>query len=152
VNQGRAVDPLERLQNEIGRCPYHEFLRLEAVTADADQGVVILRLPYRAEFRLAYDSDVFHGGVLAALVDITGHAAVACRTGRVSPTVDLRTDFLAAARGEALLATGRVLKAGRSVARADVKVRDPRGVVVVAARATFSTLGGATTTGDREDA
>jgi len=142
VNQGpdTDIDALGLLQDEIGRCPYHEFLRLEAVTAEADQGVVVVRLPYRAEFGLAYDNDVFHGGILAALVDVTGHAAIACRTGRVSPTVDLRIDFLAAARGEALLATGRVVKAGRSIARADVEIRDPKGVVVVVARGTFSTL------------
>ncbi len=139
MSQHSALDPLQRLHDEIGRCPYHEFLRLEAVSAQPERGLVVVRLPYRSEFRLAYDSNVFHGGVLAALVDVTGHAAVACSTGRMSPTVDLRVDFLATARGEALLATGRLLRAGRSIARSDVEVRDPRGVVVVAGRATFST-------------
>ena len=131
------MDPLTRLRAEIARCPYHDFLRLEAVSAHAD--MVVLRLPNRPDFRLAPDSDAIHGGVLAALVDVTGHAAVACTTGRVSPTIDLRTDFLAQARGEALVATGRLLKAGRSIARADVEVRDGSGVLVVAGRGTFST-------------
>jgi len=103
---GSDIDALGLLLNEISRCPYHEFLGLEAVTAEAERGVVVVRLRYRAEFGLSYDNDVFHGGVLAALVDVTGHAAIACKTGRVSPTVDLRIDLLAAARGEALLATG----------------------------------------------
>jgi uncharacterized protein (TIGR00369 family) len=126
-----------RLREEIARCPYHDFLRLEAVSADVE--TVVLRLPNRPEFRLAPDSDAIHGGVLASLVDVTGHAAVACATGRVSPTIDLRLDFLALARGEALVATGRLLKAGRSIARADVEVRDDSGVLVVAGRGTFST-------------
>ncbi len=132
-----AVEPMIRLREEIARCPYHDFLRLEAVSADVD--TVVLRLPNRPEFRLAPDSDAIHGGVLASLVDVTGHAAVACTTGRVSPTIDLRLDFLALARGEALVATGRLLKAGRSIARADVEVRDSSGVLVVAGRGTFST-------------
>jgi uncharacterized protein (TIGR00369 family) len=132
-----SVDPMVQLREEIVRCPYHDFLRLEAVSADAES--VVLRLPNRPEFRLAPDSEAIHGGILASLVDVTGHAAVACTTGRVSPTIDLRIDFLALARGEALVATGRLLKAGRSIARADVEVRDSSGVLVVAGRGTFST-------------
>jgi acyl-coenzyme A thioesterase PaaI-like protein len=38
-----------------------------------------------------------------------------------------------------LTATGRLLKAGRSIARADVEVRDTAGVLVVVGRGTFST-------------
>ncbi len=130
---------LERLRAEVARCPYHDFLRLVAVDADPAGEWVVVRLPFRAEFRLAADSDAFHGGVLATLVDVTAHAVVACTVGRVAPTIDLRVDFLALARGDALTATGRLLRAGRSVARADVEVHDPGGRLVVAGRGTFST-------------
>ncbi|MCW2898553.1 MAG: hypothetical protein JWO67_818 [Streptosporangiaceae bacterium] len=133
------VDLLGRLREEVARCPYHDFLQLAAVSADAETRSVVVRLVNRPEFRLASAGDAIHGGVLAALVDVTGHAAVACATGRVSPTVDLRIDFLAMARGETLTATGRLLKAGRSIARADVEVRDTAGVLVVVGRGTFST-------------
>jgi uncharacterized protein (TIGR00369 family) len=137
-----TVQAFDRLEVEIARCPYHDFLRPEAVGADSEDGTVVIRLPFRPEFRLATDSDFFHGGVLAALVDITAHAAVAVKTGRVSPTIDLRIDYLKAARGAELIAEGKVLRAGRSIARADVEVRDQDGVVVVGGRGTFSTLGG----------
>lgn len=130
---------LARLRQEIERCPYHGFLQLEAVGADAETRSVVVRLVNRFDFRLAPDSDAVHGGVLAALVDVTGHAAVACTTGRVSPTADLRVDFLGMAKGDALTATGRLIKAGRSIARADVEVRDAAGVLVVVGRGTFST-------------
>ncbi len=139
MNTGETADPLGQLREEIARCPYHDFLRVEAVDADAETGAVVVRLPNRPEFRLAPDSDAFHGGILAALVDVTGHAAVACAIGRISPTVDLRIDFLAIARGEALTATGRPLKVGRSIARADVEVRNAEGALVAAGRGTFST-------------
>jgi uncharacterized protein (TIGR00369 family) len=132
-------DTRARLRGEIQRCPYHRFLRLEAVSADAERRSVVVRMPNRPEFRLDPDSDAIHGGVLAALVDVTGHAAVACTTGRVAPTVDLRIDYLSAARGKALTATGWLLKAGRSIARADVEVRDEEERLVVAGRGTFST-------------
>ncbi|HEX8868521.1 MAG TPA: PaaI family thioesterase [Lentzea sp.] len=129
---------VERLEAELNRCPYHDFLRPQAVAADA-AGVVV-RLPLRPEFGAARDSDLVHGGVLAALIDITAHAAVAVEVGRMVPTIDLRIDYLKAARGSALVARGFVLRAGRSIARADVEVRDEAGVVVAGGRGTFSTL------------
>jgi uncharacterized protein (TIGR00369 family) len=131
---------LEQLRAEMQRCPYHEFLRPKAVSVDPGTGTVVVRLPYRPEFRLAYDSDFFHGGVLAALVDITGHAAVAITTGRVAPTIDLRIDYMKRAGGPELLASGRVLGSGRSIARADVEVCDVNGTPVVQGRGTYSTL------------
>jgi uncharacterized protein (TIGR00369 family) len=130
--------PLTRLRTELARCPFHDFLQPEAVSAD-DEGTVLVRLAFRREFRLAPDSDLFHGGVLAALVDITGHAAVAVRVGRVAPTIDLRIDYLGAAVGTELFATGRVLRAGSSIGRADVDVVGPDGRTVVCGRGTFST-------------
>lgn len=135
---GRA-ERLDRLHAEVARCPYHDFLGLVALNADPAGEWVVIGLPFRPELRLAADSDAFHGGVLATLADVTAHAVVACTIGRVAPTIDLRIDFLALARGELLTATGRLLRAGRSVARADVEVRDPGGRLVVAGRGTFST-------------
>jgi uncharacterized protein (TIGR00369 family) len=132
-----TAEALDRLRAEIARCPYHDFLRPEAV--DVASGIVVVRLPYRPEFGLAREGYAFHGGVLAALVDITGHAAIALEVGHVSPTIDLRIDYLAAALGTELIASGRVLQAGGSIARADVEVRDRRGSVVVTGRGTFST-------------
>lgn len=136
---GTTGEPLTRLREEIERCPYHDFLCLEAVSADPERQSVVVRMFNRPEFRLDPGSDAVHGGVLAALVDVTGHAAVACTTGRVSPTVDLRVDYLSTARGEVLTATGRLLKAGRSIARADIEVRDERNLLVAVGRGTFST-------------
>jgi uncharacterized protein (TIGR00369 family) len=135
-----TLQPLERLRRELLRCPFHDFLGLEAVDVELATSSVIVRLPYRQEFRHSRDHDFFHGGLVAALADITGHAAVAVALGRATPTIDLRVDYLRPARGAALLATGHVRRAGRSIATADVEVRDPGGVTVACGRGTFSTL------------
>lgn len=137
-------EALRRLRTEIDRCPYHDVLRPEAVDADMDAGTVQVRLRFRPELGISTDSDVFHGGVLASLADLSGHAAVAVRTGRVSPTIDLRIDYLRAAGGGSVLATAAVLKVGRSIARADIHIRDAEGSLVVVARGTFSTRPDAT--------
>lgn len=131
---------LDRLQFEMERCPYHEILKPEAFGVDPVRCSVTVRLPFRPEFRAAYDSQTFHGGVIAALIDIAGHAAIAVQTGRVSPTIDLRIDYLKPAAGDALLATGRILRLGKAVGRADIEVHDPAGALVAAGRGTFSTV------------
>jgi uncharacterized protein (TIGR00369 family) len=138
-----AAEAMNRLEVELARCPYHEFLRPEAVEANAEQGIVVVRLPYRNELGLAYEAEHFHGGVLAGLIDLTGHAAIAVTRGAVSPTIDLRVDFLRPASPPAVWAEGSVVRAGRSDARVDVDVRDAGGVVVAQGRGTFSTVGGA---------
>ena len=69
---------------------------------------VVIRLPFRPEFCRGPKEPYFHGGVIAALIDLTGHAAVAVGLGRAAPTIDLRIDYLRPASGDGLLATGRV--------------------------------------------
>ncbi len=129
---------LEGLQHELERCPFHGLLQLEAVRVDADHTVV--RLPFRPELGLEHGGEVFHGGVLASLIDITAHAALAVRVGSVVPTVDLRIDFLRVAAAPGVFAEAKVLRLGRALGRADVDVRNAQGDLVACGRGTFSTL------------
>jgi uncharacterized protein (TIGR00369 family) len=110
------------------------------VSVDAQSGTVTIRLPYREEFRRAPDAPGYHGGVIAALIDLAGHAAVAVTVGRMVPTIDLRIDFLRAPAGGDLTARGKLLRAGRSIARADVEILDDTNNVVAVGRGTYSTL------------
>ena len=133
-------DAMARLRAEMERPPYHAVLRPQPVAVDAHAGTVTIRLPYREEFRRAPDAPGYHGGVIAALIDLAGHAAVAVTVGRMVPTIDLRIDFLRAAAGGDLTARGKLLRAGRSIARADVEILDDTNNVVAVGRGTYSTL------------
>jgi uncharacterized protein (TIGR00369 family) len=133
-------DAMARLRAEMERPPYHAVLRPQPVAVDAESGTVTIRLPYRDEFRRAPDAPGYHGGVIAALIDLAGHAAVAVTVGRMVPTIDLRIDFLRAPAGGDLTARGKVLRAGRSIARADVEILDDTNNVVAVGRGTYSTL------------
>lgn len=135
------LSPLERLQFELDHPPYHGFLRPEAISADAEAGRVEIRLPFRAEFQRAPDRPEYHGGVIAGLIDLTAHAAVAVKIGRMAPTVDLRIDYMRPATAD-LLARGSVRRAGRTLAVADVEVSDASGKIVALGRGTFSTSAG----------
>jgi uncharacterized protein (TIGR00369 family) len=136
---GEPVDALTALQNEVVRCPFHDLLQLQAVSAN--DGETVIRLPHRSALGLSRTNENFHGGVLAALVDITAHSAIAILSGAVAPTVDLRIDYLKPANGSYMEATARVLRAGRTLARVDVTVRNPQGETVVCGRGTFATPG-----------
>lgn len=133
-----AEGALARLAHEMANPPFHDILRPQPVSVAAD-GEVVVRLPFRPEFCRGRGSPFYHGGVLASLVDLTAHAAIAVRVGRTVPTIDLRVDFLRAAPAGDLLATGRILIVGRSVGRADVEIRSDEGKVVAVGRGAFST-------------
>lgn len=130
---------LDRLKVEMARAPYHAFLEPEPVSVDEAAGEVKILFRAKPDFRRAYDSEDLHGGVIAAMCDIAAHAAVAVRLGAMAPTIDLRVDYLAPARGD-LVAKGRLLRLGRSIGRADVEISDANGKMVAAGRAVFSAL------------
>lgn len=131
---------LARLRHELAHPPFHAVLRPEAVSADPDTGTVVIRLPYQPSFGRAASSGDVHGGVVAALIDLAGHAAVAVQIGRMAPTIDLRIDYLRPAPAQDLYATARTLKVGRAVARVDIEVRDADGKLAAAGRGAFSSL------------
>lgn len=139
-NPNTENDALARLIEELESPPFHAFLRPLAVSADPIAGIVVVRLPYRPEFRRAREGAHYHGGVLASLIDLTAHAAVAVRIGRMAPTIDLRIDYLLPAPSVDLVAIGRVQRLGRWIARADVEVRCEGDRVVAIGRGAYSTL------------
>lgn len=135
----KNLSSLERLNFELNYPPYHAFLRPEAMSADSTEGCVEIRLPFRANFQRVPDSPEYHGGVIAGLIDLTAHAAVAVKIGRMAPTVDLRIDYMRPATGD-LLARGVVRRAGRTLAVSDVEVSDANGKIIALGRGTFSTI------------
>lgn len=121
---------------ELERSPYARFLRVTLVRQE--DGLVEFRLPFREEFVRGDGADWLHGGVVAALVDITGDFAVATRYGSGVPTIDLRIDYLRPARRGDLVALGRAVRAGRTVGVADIEVRDARGDLVAVGRGVYA--------------
>jgi|SRR5271168_4695804 len=132
-------NPLGRLRREMESSPYHRLLGLEAVSTDATTGSVTLCLHMRPEFQRAANDSFVHGGIIAALIDIAGHAAVAVQIDRMAPTIDLRIDYLRPAGGNQFTATAKLLRCGRSVARVDIEVSDSQGCIVAVGRGSFST-------------
>lgn len=92
--------------------------------ASAHLGITLDHLaPGEAGFGLPWRPDVgqqhgaFHGGLIATLLDTAcGYAALTLmHPGAEVMSVEFKVNFMAPARGERLLARGRVLRAGRTL-------------------------------------
>lgn len=116
--------------------PYQRFLGL--VMERVGDGEVVIRLPFREDFLREDGSDWLHGGIISALIDIAGDYAVVTKFDVGVPTIDLRIDWLRPARAGDLVATGRVVKAGRRVSVADVEVHDAKGQLVAIGRGLYA--------------
>ncbi|HEV2056356.1 MAG TPA: PaaI family thioesterase [Methylomirabilota bacterium] len=111
---------------------------------DAGEGWVRLRVPVKDGLRNAAGAPV-HGGVLSALVDMavggalgTTHDNAAGGVGQA--TLDLNVSFLAAAGDGDIVAEGRLLRRGRSVAFGEARITDGTGKLVAVGRATYMLL------------
>lgn len=83
---------------------------------------------------------LLHGGALATCVDTAGWYAVAQRSPGAWVAVDLRCDFLRPAEAMPHRVLARCLRAGRTLATADVEIalwHDPTTLVAVG-RATYA--------------
>jgi uncharacterized protein (TIGR00369 family) len=121
------------IRDFIPKSPLVRHLGMELRTLEPD--LAELLLPYRPE--LATIADVVHGGAIATLIDTTAMAAAWADDTEVPPsasgsTVSMTVDYVDAARGSDLLATGRPVRRGRSICFCEVTVTEPPGERVVA--------------------
>jgi len=105
--------------------PFTRFLGMHFETLE--EGHAVLRIPFRPELIGNPELPALHGGVISALLDTSGGAAVWTRIGRHDrvSTVDLRVDYLRPGRPEDLLGMARVLRAGNRVAVTELRAFQP---------------------------
>lgn len=118
------LDLLRQVTEEL--IPFNKFLGVQVVAMEI--GRVELLIPWRPELIGDPMKPAIHGGVISMLADTAGGmaiwGAIENPVTRVS-TIDLRVDYLRPGRTEALAAEGVVVRVGRSVGVADVRVFHP---------------------------
>jgi uncharacterized protein (TIGR00369 family) len=99
-----------------------------------EKGTCTISVPFSAE--LSQHNGVFHGGVYAALVDIStaGAAATVVPAGHTILTAEYKLNILRAVTGAALSCEARVLKPGRllSVVEATIYASSGKGLELAA--------------------
>jgi uncharacterized protein (TIGR00369 family) len=134
-----AQTTFEFVRDNIAATPFHQWLLPELLQVNEEESSVTIRLPIRPEFCRLPGRPELHGAIVAAMVDITGHAAIAAKVLHAVATVDMRVDYLRLAGGTELVAVASVIKMGRTIAVADVRVSDDQNRLVAIGRAAFVT-------------
>jgi uncharacterized protein (TIGR00369 family) len=124
----------------FNRMPFNETLGIELL--EAADGHAVGRLPLAAEHSSNSETMVVHGGVTYALADTVAGAAAVSANYAVTPTVNMRIDYLAPATGGTLRAEADLLRDGDGVATAEVDVLDDDGAMIATARGTYKAGGG----------
>jgi uncharacterized protein (TIGR00369 family) len=110
-----ALDPAteERIRDSIGRQTL--LTTLGVGIAELAGGRVVLDLPYRAD--LCQQNGYLHAGAITTLADSACGYAVATLMppDRDVLTVEFKVNLLSPARGERFRATGKVVRAGRTL-------------------------------------
>jgi uncharacterized protein (TIGR00369 family) len=116
---------LTRVMEEL--IPFNRFLGIRC--EEVREGYARLRIPFREELVGDPMRPALHGGVLSALADTAGGAAVWTglrdARGRVS-TIDLRVDYLRPARLADVVCEATVVRQGNRVGVADMRLYHPQ--------------------------
>ena len=131
------IPSVEDVQAKLSRGPYHQWLGLKVVSVG--EGTIELTANWREEWVVNPDRGYTHGGILAALVDLTADWAMVSKTGRGVPTIDLRVDYHRAAMPGVLTARGEIVNFGKQFSVAEAKVFDKDGRLLASGRGTYLT-------------
>ncbi|MBI3637001.1 MAG: PaaI family thioesterase [Candidatus Rokubacteria bacterium] len=132
-------DPLAAVRERTQANAFWRHLGIEVV--DAGEGRVRLRVPIRDELRNGPGAPL-HGGVLSALVDMAVGGALStlhdnAAGGVGQATLDMNVSFLAAATEGDVIAEGRILRRGKSVAFGEARITDGGDRLLAVGRATY---------------
>lgn len=122
----------------LTRMPFAEHLGIKVESA-AD-GTAVGRLPLESYHSSNQDRVVAHGGATYSLADTVGAAAVMSQSGTVTPTIDMRMDYLAPATDD-IRAEAEVVRIGDNlgVVRVELYAEDGEDTHVATAHGTYKT-------------
>jgi len=130
------------IQAIFDRSPFIGWLGLKVVSVDHERQEITVRMEMRTEFERRPGTQQFHGGPIAAFIDVVGDFAIGMMLGGGVPTMNFRTDYLRPAIGTAITAIARVRRAGKTASVVDVDVLDEQARLVALGRGTYaSTVG-----------
>lgn len=107
----------------FSKVPFTKVVGLELVDW-SETDVAVVKMPYTET--VDNSGGTAHGGAIATLIDVTGAAAAwnghDYDNGTRGATVSMTVNYTGAARGEALIATGRCVRRARELNFTDINV------------------------------
>lgn len=135
---------LADLQAMIGKSAFHKLFRPQILRIDRDGPVLTVKFLMSASLERQPETNQWHGGAVAAIIDTAGCYALTTDGDDPPPTIDVRADYLRPAIDTDLTAVAKVRKKGRAVAVVDVEVNDDRDRLVAIGRASYAVSGART--------
>lgn len=133
---GRPSDEkLQSLREMLLIAPFHRWLGLDIVALTADE--LILEMPWRDEIVSNPMIGSAHGGILSALIDLTGLYTTNALGGSARATADMRVDFHRPATSGPLRAIGKVVKLGKQLSVAETRIEDVEGKLIASGRGAY---------------
>jgi len=113
------------------------------VVVKIDVGYVKLHVPFKEEFIGDAMQNLWHGGILASIADTAG--GIAGATTIFFPqdkinTIDIRIDYLKGATDKDIFAVAELIKTGKHIIKADIKLFHEEDDLIAIARASYSVL------------
>ncbi len=124
-----------RLQELLDIAPFHQWLGLKIQSCSEDG--LELTMPWREEIVSNPVLGAAHGGVLAALIDLTGLYTLLMLGTRAKATADLRVDYHRPATAGPLVARGQVIKIGRQISVAEARIFGPDDKLLASGRGAY---------------
>ena len=125
------------VEEMITRGPFNKWLGLRIQKVD-EEGIE-LTATWREEWVVNPQRRYTHGGILAAIIDLTADWALVAHTGRGVPTIDMRVDYHRAAMPGDLTAKGRIVKLGSQFSVSEASVYDKDGALRASGRGVYLT-------------
>lgn len=130
------------IETIFNRSPFIRMMNLEILEVDHDASRFSARMPMRPEFERRPGTEQFHGGVLAAFIDVVGDFALGMLVGGGVPTMNLRVDYLRPATGGYVDGVAVVRRSGRTSAVVDIDIYSADRKLVAVGRGTYVPITG----------
>lgn len=114
------------------------ILGLELLEIDKEANRV--KIAFHASDDICNKWGGIHGGMVAAMLDDLNSIAVGLTLewGQISPTLEMKASYVAAARPGTLIGEGWIVKRGKSVAFTEAELRDDKGTLLATSSSTAS--------------
>jgi uncharacterized protein (TIGR00369 family) len=131
---------LKMVRGEAPPAPVAELIGFKLIEVEAGRAVVHLE----ASARHANPMGTLHGGILCDIADAAMGIAYAStlNEGESFTTLELKINFLKPVWNSRLVATGKVVKRGKTVGMTECDVVDEKGSLVARSSSTCMTLSG----------
>lgn len=126
---------LEALRAMLLVAPFHRWLGLSIAELGTEE--LVIAMPWRDEIVSNPAVGAAHGGILSALIDLTGLYTIIAMGGTARATIDLRVDFHRPATSGLLRAIGRPVKLGRQISVAETRIVSADGSLLASGRGAY---------------